>query len=83
MNINSILSISRSIYISKREAETVYLTADLFWLVSALFVQDLVADLLGNVLALHVGPHAALLQLDGLTLLSGCPPGEVTQGGII
>ena len=67
----------------KREMREGYLTADLFWLVSALFVQDLVADLLRNVLALHVGPHAALLQLDGLTLLSGCPPGEVTQGGII
>ena len=48
-------------------------------MVSALFVEDLVTDLLGNILALHVGPHAALLQLDALTLLSGCPPGNVAR----
>ena len=64
----------------KREVREGYLTADLFWLVSALFVQDLVTDLLRNVLALHVGPHAALLQLDTLTLLPGRPPG--TRGGV-
>ena len=75
---------SQSSVISKRKVETEsYLTADLFWLVSALLVQDLVANLFGNILALHVGRHAALLQLDALTLLSGCPPGDTGQDYLI
>ena len=35
----------------------------------------MVTDLLGDVLALHVGGDLALLQLDALTLLSGSSPG--------
>ena len=36
---------------------------------------DLVTDLFGHVLTLHVGGGLALLQLDALTLLPGSSPG--------
>ena len=61
------------------EGRNCYLTTDLFWFVSALFVDDLVANLFGNILALHVRPHGALLQLDALALLPGRTPENISD----